>query len=266
MVARKFQGLANFLQTEDESLIEKFSSNIDRPVVVLLSEGLQNEIYNENPFDRESLEDWVAQRRFPLVSEIDVSTFEELASSGSPTVVGVVEQMSEKDFSAYLNMLREIALQFRGRYTFGYLYASHWTQWLARMEVPENSYPTVLVMNILQERHYLPDSRFHFVRDHSGIVQFLEDVSQGKVAAKGPSFWSPSRIMRRVDDWLTDNFTDTQIIIGISSILGIFTLLILWGMCSAVGVEAETSPVKVSSPSTEPISSQPIQKKKRKAE
>jgi hypothetical protein len=101
-----------------------------------------------------------------------------------------------------------VALSFRGKYHFGFIEASHWNRWLQSMNVatePEKL-PTIVVLNGPKEQYYLPMEK-HTVTDEAGINQFLGDIQRGVVKAQGPSEWSPSRLIKKLDEWLTDNFT-----------------------------------------------------------
>jgi protein disulfide isomerase len=91
-VAKKMQGLVQFLKTSDASLVRKFGVSVDA-AVVLITEGLDNEIYDDQ-FNVVTLEKWIVQRQFPLVSEVGMHNFDDITESGLFTVVAVVADVT----------------------------------------------------------------------------------------------------------------------------------------------------------------------------
>jgi hypothetical protein len=199
---------------------------------VMFSDGLESEVYDDD-FNILKLEKWIRQRQFPLVAQFSSSNFDEIAESGLFTVIGVLDGVYAPSSPHFLEAMKQSALAYRGKYHFGYIEASQWIRWLQSMSISTdpNDLPTVFVLNSPKEHYYLPKNP-RDVKTKDGIVSFLKDIETGNIPAQGPSEWSPSKLIKRLDEWLTGTFTDTQILVGVSGIMGLFTIIMLWSICT----------------------------------
>jgi hypothetical protein len=241
-ISKHMQGMARFVESGDSALFRKYVED-QRSGVVMFSDGLDDEVYDDD-FDPVKLDKWIRQRQFPLVSNLGGQNFDEIVESGLFVVVGIHDGIKAPQTQQFIGELKNTALSYRGRYHFGFIEASHWTRWLQSMSVSTESdqLPTVIVLNSPKEQYYLPEDQTA-VRTKQGISQFLSDIQRGYIRAQGPSEWSPSRIIKRLDEWLTSTFTEMQILVGVSLIMGIFAIFMIYMICSVTDAPVDENAV-----------------------
>jgi protein disulfide-isomerase A1 len=184
-IAEKYRETAAFgITTEPEiikDLVPTYKEATTSVIVLFNDDDDREQFIVSSANQKELLDKWIRERRYPLVSQLDLSNWRALTTgSGSKTVVAIVDP-NQSDFPSFLSQFKKYARKYRGNgLIFGWLDGLKFATMTQRFEADSRQFPTIIVWDAATNSFWKHDAPF----DHQSVQKFLDDVLNGRINSK----------------------------------------------------------------------------------
>lgn len=162
--------------------------------------------------DFSNMAKFVKDNAYPLVEEINAKTFQRLLEKDLP--IGALFIHFNENKQSYIDMLYEVALQFKDKITIGYSDGDTYGEQLNIMGGDKNNLPGFGIMDFNKQQNYPLRDQPEITKEK--LTQFIQDYLDGKIEPHYRSEEPPQTndeavkvvVGKTFEDWVTKNEDD----------------------------------------------------------